>query len=178
MEPQYLEQYRRVKRWLSRLEVRNELPLVSNEDKDEYQDILLAFFQNCWHLKDWIRNDVGVPEGIRDSIEGDIKAYENIMICADMANATKHLVLDTQPRAGAARRIDCTVFLGTAFIGREPKKREETTSSHASSIIYNYLISVEGGTVTNKKGVYKPIDVARESVHEWEVYLKSKGLLT
>ena len=172
MELQYLEQYQRVKRCLGRLETKDGLPLESNEDKTEYEDILLAFFQNCWHLKDWIKNDVGVPEGIRGNIEEDIKAYENIMICADMANATKHLTLDTQPRAGAARRIDCTVFLSSPF------KRKETAPSHASGVIYKYLISVEGGKVINKKGVYEPIHVARESVREWEVYLKSKGLLT
>ena len=47
----YQEQLKRVERWLSRIRH------SSKHDRNQYEDFLWAFFQNCWHLKDWIMND-------------------------------------------------------------------------------------------------------------------------
>ena len=89
----YLEQFERVKRFLRRIE---------NQDRDstEYDDDLWAFFQNCYHLKDWLSHDSAVGgtfgkdgKDIDDYINGNIE----LAICADLANRTKHLELNLDP---------------------------------------------------------------------------------
>jgi hypothetical protein len=54
-------QYDRLLRSLRKVERADEDPTVQLDD-------LFSFFQNCWHLKDWIknddaRNDAGHPTG-------------------------------------------------------------------------------------------------------------------
>jgi hypothetical protein len=34
----------------------------------DYQDDVWAFFQNCWHLKDWVKHDPLVPKDVKDRI--------------------------------------------------------------------------------------------------------------
>ena len=60
------DQLARVERYLKRIE---------NQDRDrtEYEDDLWSFFQNCWHLKDWIKNDGTIPETLRNTIEAYCK---------------------------------------------------------------------------------------------------------
>jgi hypothetical protein len=50
MTDKYQEQLSRAKRFLDRME---KLPA----DQTEYEDMFWAFFQNCWHVRDWIKND-------------------------------------------------------------------------------------------------------------------------
>lgn len=51
----------------------------------EYEDDLQHFLQDCWHLKDWIRNDRGI--GIGERIESEVARHESLMVVADLANA-------------------------------------------------------------------------------------------
>src|SRR5258708_1539825 len=55
------EQLERVVRFLARLQ---------NHDrpKHDYEDDLWAFFQNCWHLKDWIKNDPALDPSTRRTL--------------------------------------------------------------------------------------------------------------
>jgi hypothetical protein len=165
MESQYLEQLQRIKRWLRRLEDKHPVLLTHYDEMVEYEDILWAFFQNCWHLKDWIRNDISIPEAVRNSVEEEIKAFENIMICADIANATKHLTRDKKkykPQAGADRSVEIDVSVAAYTV---------------VDSVYHYRINVQGGESVTKKATHEAINVARKSVGEWQSYLKSKGLL-
>jgi hypothetical protein len=50
--PEWLEQYSRTLRWYRRLKALEEGP--AHEIKESDRDDVYAFFQNCWHLKDWI----------------------------------------------------------------------------------------------------------------------------
>ena len=88
--PAYMEQLNRVRRMLERIN-RNQ-----NRSADDYGDDVWSFFQNCWHLKDWIKNDPHIP--IHGSIEDLVKTSPPLMICADLANGTKHLKFDRPPR--------------------------------------------------------------------------------
>lgn len=87
----YGEQMKRVRRWLERIE----LPA---ESQTEHEDFLWSFFQNCWHLKDWIKNDPTTSSGVVNGIESDINRYDSLKISADLANGSKHLVLLRPPR--------------------------------------------------------------------------------
>lgn len=95
----YLDQIDRIRRFVERVTA----PRV-NEDWErfiaDYQDDVFSFFQHCWHLKDWIRND---PELSGEQKKRIIEAAEHSKVLAianDMANGTKHLRL-YEPKAGA-----------------------------------------------------------------------------
>lgn len=69
--------------------------------REEYLDFLYAFFQNCWHLKDWIRHDRTAPQSLKDAANRIRKRQEQITsidLAVDLANRTKHLELKQTPR--------------------------------------------------------------------------------
>lgn len=70
----------------------------------EYDDDLLHFFMDCWHLKDWIKNDTRLPKTLQDAIESEVKSHLSLEVAADLANGWKHLSIDEKrypPRVGA-----------------------------------------------------------------------------
>ena len=79
-------QYQRMKRSYARLSRRYESSI-------DYDDDLVHFFQDCWHLKDWIKNDKTVPSNVSSSIEDVVSSYKALRIAADLANGWKHMEL-------------------------------------------------------------------------------------
>lgn len=168
MKPNYMKQFDRVKRFYCRI-------LDSDRDQMYYEDDLWAFFQNCWHLKDWIKNDETVSCEIFCSIEEAIKEYKYIMICSDLANRSKHSklyieLLDTRkpkkgreekPRAGAEHRADNIIDLNVA------------------KAKYEYYIVVKGGehVQLKHKTTYRLSDIAEKAIKNWETYMRKNGLL-
>jgi hypothetical protein len=75
----YLEQYKRVKRWHARFAAINN-GLEHTKSSDYYADEVYAFFQNCYHLKDWIKNDPlsGQPG---PKVEGFVHSSLSLRIC-------------------------------------------------------------------------------------------------
>ena len=139
------DQRERMKRTLRRLQ-------GPHTNADEYRDDLYHFFQDAWHLKDWIRNDPTIAPAIRDAIENEVTSITALRIAADIANGTKHLEL-TRPREGATiTSKSITVFPGTA----KPAK-------------YDWTITLSGGTV-----------IARDHLHEvvkaWDTLLGDLSL--
>lgn len=80
-----ISQYERAVRMLARIERPAERSL------EDYEDECWCFFQNCWHLKDWIKYDNGVEPRYREMVEADVGDIREIRICADLANRSKHL---------------------------------------------------------------------------------------
>jgi len=63
-----------------------------NRNPVEYEDDVWAFILNCWHFKDWIKNDVeGVAKATRAKIEVEVNSYPALMIIGDLANKSKRL---------------------------------------------------------------------------------------
>ena len=89
----YGSQFDRVKRFLKRLESRHRSHV-------EYEDDILAFFLNCWHLKDWVKKDAHFPSDKRDAVLKLVHSNPTLMICRDLANGTKHLLSPTDVVAG------------------------------------------------------------------------------
>ena len=76
----------------------------------EYGDDLHHFFQDCFHLKDWVKNDSA--SGGAAQIEAEFQSERPLRIAADLANAAKHLAR-TQHREGAyVTSTNVTVHLG------------------------------------------------------------------
>ncbi|MEI6841842.1 MAG: hypothetical protein WCK53_11285 [Methanomicrobiales archaeon] len=90
--PKYLEQFERVKRFYQRIK---EIDEGRTHDRlsDFYYDVILMFFMNCHHLKDWIKNDESLPGPTRKKAETIVTDNECLRYCADIANGVKHLKL-------------------------------------------------------------------------------------
>jgi hypothetical protein len=113
------DQFARCMRFLNRLE---------NQSRNvvDYQDDTWAFFQNCWHLKDWIYCDKLIAESDRMAMVSIAEKHPALLISADLCNRTKHLELDKnqKPRSGAEHlylhtiivdgvtTVDCEIRLG------------------------------------------------------------------
>lgn len=63
------------------------------------------FFQDCYHLKDWIINDPTISVSKQD-VENYINGSKYLKIVGGIANATKHLKLLNEPRQGVGKNID------------------------------------------------------------------------
>jgi len=67
----------------------------------DYQDDVWSFFQNCWHLKDWIRHDPEIEDDAKARFKAAVENSPVLAIANDMADGTKHLELH-ESRAGAS----------------------------------------------------------------------------
>jgi hypothetical protein len=60
-----MEQYERAWRWLIRLGD-TDTGRLHGSVSDSYQDEVYAYFQNCYHLKDWLKNDTASAAEVSD----------------------------------------------------------------------------------------------------------------
>ncbi len=88
MTNEYLDQFERVKRYFSRFKQIND-GQEHSQSSQNYDDDIYAFFQNCYHLKDWIKNDPACSSW--SDVEDFINQNPDLSICADLCNALKHL---------------------------------------------------------------------------------------
>jgi hypothetical protein len=62
------EQYERVKRWYKRFDEINQ-GKENYRSSEDCRDEVYAFFINCYHLKDWIKNDKGLALKRQDQVK-------------------------------------------------------------------------------------------------------------
>lgn len=113
MNGTYLEQVRRVERALDHL---GRVYTGSSRDvsADDCRDTVLRFFQNCYHLKDWLINDVSGAFR-KHAVEQFVSTNRELRLCADLCNGSKHLKLTKAPRSNESPRLGAqsvTVDLG------------------------------------------------------------------
>lgn len=150
----YEEQVNRTRRWLRRLEDASSHPNDINdplptEKHEAYEDYLYAFFQNCWHIKDWILSDAGAPPKLQDAVK---KVDEQgvlipLMLCSGVANGSKHLRQTRDPKRRATT-------IGEIEVDIDPKGNSKTT--------YTYKVVDDFGTS------YEAMQLARQAFAEWE----------
>jgi len=145
-----LKQWERVKRALLRIENNK------NRQMDEYEDDVWNFFQNCWHLKDWIKNDPAINSVHQESVECDVKKVDELVICADLCNRSKHLKL-------TCKRVDADVTGRNININTGPPGEGYGE--------YNFIITIDDGRS------FDAITVARISVEKWAGLLESYGAI-
>lgn len=80
-------QYDRMLRWRERLVHAHAEADLAEGWANEAWDIAFAFFQNAYHLKDWILTD---RPDLKSSLETLIKTNSPLQFCADICNGTKH----------------------------------------------------------------------------------------
>lgn len=72
-----------------------------NREQHDYEDDVRQYFQECWNLKDRIKNNKSLDSSIRSEIENEIKKHSSLEIAADLANRMKHFTLDRYIRRDA-----------------------------------------------------------------------------
>jgi hypothetical protein len=86
-------QFERVKRWKRRIDV---LETNAQVGRDIHEDVdtYLAFFVNCFSLRDWFINSATVP---RHRLRRALDRSLHMGLCRDICNRSKHLKLHDSP---------------------------------------------------------------------------------
>ena len=122
------EQFERPKRWYERIK-KIDQGMPHNLPSDYYCDEVYAFFVNCYHLKDWIKNGKSVGAAA-EKVEELINDNKQLSLCADICNGVKHLTL-TSTRSGDDPRFGRREFklgLGGPETNISVKYRIDTSS--------------------------------------------------
>jgi len=162
----YEEQFDRVKRYYGRFEEIN-AGRIHDQDSEEYRDDVHAFFQNCFHLKDWIKNDDSLPDIVRSAVEAYVNGNYDLNLCGDICNGAKHLKLDKKIRTGKQPQLTKTEVslhmggsLGFGPVSSAPLSAIETT------IIIRYTIETAQGSID-------AFDLATRCIDAWKTFLQS-----
>jgi hypothetical protein len=145
----YRNQLDRARRFLDRMEHQ---PVDDDDGMSDvdFQDMVWAFFQNCWHVKDWLLNDPLVNQVIKDAVNDRVHQSVVLKVCQEMCNGTKHL----GARPGASHdHIDTTIVPG-------------------GPTIMDCLIDNGAGTLVSGRAL------AHQCIGEWVGILQSMGLAT
>ena len=159
----YQEQFERMKRWYELIGRINQGEKINPEEYpgesstfsiDDYFDRSLdyfyAFFQNCYHLKDWVKKDDAVKLE-NEEVEDFINKSEYMLICADICNGTKHLEHRNRSH-------------------KDPKFGGRRLSMSADS---GLIIEAEF-SIRTKTGTIDAFELASVCVQEWEKFIKNK----
>ncbi len=97
MERYFQEQEQRIDR-LMRLVRAEDFPAAVNCALTFY-DVVILTCQAIWHLKDWVLNDPNFGAADRADLSREIHGSHVLLVCADIANGSKHLSLRS-PKIG------------------------------------------------------------------------------
>lgn len=120
-----------------------------------YDDDIYHFFQDAWHLKDWIKNDPLVSSKVRTRVEQEVNRVQSFRVAADFANGTKHMTLARSREDAQFTERKVTIML--SYTGPALQER--------------VLTLTDGSQITAEA-------VATEVMHEWDLLLRRLGLIT
>ena len=146
--PPYLQQLERVMRWYGRFKEISESKNTSQASIHD-EDVVYAFFINCYHLKDWIKNDSSQDE-MRGKVEEFVNSSESLSICADLCNGLKHLTIDKSRS------------------GQNPSFGEKT-----QRIYYDQtpIVVCQGFTINAGANTFDAFDVAGQCMEDWHQFI-------
>ena len=160
----FKEQFERVKRSLKKIE-------IQDRDSIEYDDDIWHFFQDCHHLKDWIKNDSDVPKEIKgkegEIVENYINGNVELQICADLANRSKHLELVHKRVDAKVGRI--TTYAPTIIIS--DSSGNEVFNSGPGTSNSEYFITFSDGKTC------LALEIAHKAVEAWRNFLQKNKLI-
>lgn len=141
-------QWRRVERGFTKLS-------RAYNDTERYDDDIYHFFQDAWHLKDWIKNDSSVSSNVRDQVEQQVNQVQVFRVAGDFANGTKHMALE-RPRAENAQFTERKVTINLGHPGPALQER---------------VLTLADGSQTTAEAV------ATTLMREWSLLLQRFGLI-
>ena len=82
-------------------------------------DVIMFACQSMWHLKDWVLNDPDFGAKDKKALKDDIHASRCLLICADHANRSKHLSLNSPKTDGRVANFSGTHIDSSRGVFRE-----------------------------------------------------------
>jgi hypothetical protein len=155
---QWRDQWERTLRWFCRVEVIHTKNLREEIDVDD-KDVILAFFQNCYHIRDWIK-------AARPELEADLndlfrRTFE-MRACRNICDGYKHKNLDNpahpDPDFNLYREYDHLELMGTG--GSHPVKQR--------------AVFADGADVRK----FDLFELAAECMNLWKEFLLRHSLVT
>jgi len=150
----YEQQLARVERFLARIS-------TPTTNRDDYEDFLWAFFQNCWHLRDWIWYDSSIPQETRDAVSAEVEKSEVLLTCQCVANRSKHYELNRPPPRNARMLGGISVRIKECSTNEDPD---------SATISLDYVLEREKGASRHAS------TVAKAAVRKWKRILARNGL--
>ena len=146
----YQEQFKRLNRWYERFKKIND-GQIHDKPSEFYQDEVCAFFLNCYHLKDWIINDIAAA-----SVAGQVEEYINnnsdLSLCADICNSLKHLHLDRERS------------------GEKPKFGKRSAKLNIGAGLTTIAVKY---TIKTSSGYIDAFELATKCMEAWESFIAS-----
>jgi hypothetical protein len=155
------KQWARVNRWYLRFRA-IDAGVEHNEPTDFHQDEMWSFFVNCYHFKDWLKNDTASGVSEKD-VEDYVNQSPNLSLCGDVANGSKHAVL-TWARVDKNTKLKNQKFKFELHAGLGDQ-------NPPPKVAVKYVLEANGVT-------YDAFGLATDCLNDWDVFLKSKGLPT
>lgn len=113
----------------------------------ELLDAVYTFFQHCYHLKDWVKNDPSSPH--RATVENFVSQSSHLSICADICNGSKHLTL-TSRRSRAEPHVQ---GVGQVRVSQQ-------------------VVTVQSVVIDHAGAKLNAFDLAQSCMSEWQLFLK------
>ncbi len=128
---------------------------ITDENIAELRDLILSFFQDSWHLRDWLVNSKKVD---KNSLDAFLSDSLELQICREICNTSKHLILDRHIPKNDARlanfqNIDVPIALAREYNPEGDK--------------LNFLIR-------HKKGKYDTFDLAKNCLVQWKNFIDTE----
>lgn len=143
------EQWTRVNRYYDRFKQMNDGVEGHGKSSDYYFDDMLSFFQNCFHLRDWLIADNFISAKTTKTPKQYVNDTECLAICADLANAVKHMRLTHGMKSGA-----------------EPKRANRSLAVTGSSSVVMLKANIE-----HKGVILDAFKLATDCMEAWKAYL-------
>jgi hypothetical protein len=139
-------------------ELHNGIPIRKQWDaRVTYRDYAHAFFIFCYHIKDWIINDIGVNQVTETEVEEFINDSPSLGYCADIANGVKHLKLNRNIRSKSQPKMSTSETRIVAIVGKGEKVDVKE---------FQYISTDEGEI--------EAFDLASKCIREWQEFIEDK----
>ena len=147
------------KEQLERLERKYKLLLkqknsINDENILELRDLILSFFQDCWHLKDWVQKSSQRVH--KNTLHNFLLNSFELQICREICNTSKHLILDRHTLNNDAR---------LAEFNNIPIALAREYSPWGDKLIF---------LIRSEKGRYDAFELAKECLKQWEKFISTE----
>ena len=133
-------------------EIYSGVPYIENIQR--YADDVFSFFLHCYHIKDWIAelNKLGIT---KKDIDRFIKQHEELKICGDLCNGTKHCQLSKDK---------------PSWTGEQPHIISESFhSSGNNDILFKTKCKFQ---VLSMGKLYDALELAEKCMSLWDKYVE------
>lgn len=143
----------------------NQRKRLVNAPREEIMDEIASFFQNCYHLKDWIENDRVAKaklDGLGLKIDDDfITPDVDMKLLADLCNGSKHMKLKRKK----------------GIIGRSGENPKFTAAQHYKVTCCepgnSVKQEVDWQIITDVGKQYSVIDLANRCIQKWDNFIRT-----